>query len=169
MPIGRRDRTVEGEATVPASIEEVWRAWTTKAGAESFFAPRCEIDLRSGGKYEMIFDPEAAPGKRGSEGAVLLAVQPPAMLSFTWNAPPELPEIRTQRTHVTVRLEKLGASETRVTLRHDGWGEGDGWDAAYEHFQRAWKRIVLPRLRYRFEHGPVDWSNPPNLPPARGD
>ncbi|MGB7540068.1 MAG: SRPBCC domain-containing protein [Anaerolineales bacterium] len=159
----KMDRAVEGETIVDAPIEQVWRAWTTMEGAVSFFAPRCAIDLRPGGKYEMLFDPNAAPGKQGSEGVILLAVQPPVMLSFTWNAPPELPEIREQRTHVTVRLEALDSNRTKVTLVHDGWGEGAGWDSAYEYFEQAWKRIVLPRLKYRFEHGPIDWEHPPEL------
>lgn len=162
-PLKNHERVVEGEVTVDASVDEVWRAWTTSEGAETFFAPRCIIDLRPGGKYEMLFDLDAAPGKQGGEGVILLAVQPPRMLSFTWNAPPELPEIRKQRTHVTVFLESLGPTRTRVMLRHDGWGEGAEWDAAYDYFERAWKQIVLPRLKYRFENGPIDWDHPPDL------
>jgi hypothetical protein len=111
----------------------------------------------------MLFDRNAPPGKQGSEGAILLAVQPPVMLSFSWNALPELPEIREQRTHVTVFLESLEPARTKVILRHDGWGKGAGWDAAFEYFERAWKRVVLPRLRYRFEHGSINWEGPPEL------
>jgi uncharacterized protein YndB with AHSA1/START domain len=159
----KMDRAVEGEVVVDAPIEQVWQAWTTREGAETFFAPRCIIDLRPGGKYEMLFDLEAEPGKQGGEGVVLLAIQPPRMLSFSWNAPPELAEIRKQRTHVTVLLESLGPAQTKVMLRHDGWGEGAGWDAAFEYFERAWKRVVLPRLKYRFAAGPVDWDRPPDI------
>jgi uncharacterized protein YndB with AHSA1/START domain len=158
-----RNRAVEGEVVVHAPIKRVWQAWTTHEGAETFFAPQCEIELRPGGKYEMLFDPDAPPGKQGGEGVIVLAVQPPTMLSLTWNAPPELPEIREQRTHVMVVLESLGPARTKVTLRHDGWGEGAGWDAAFKYFDRAWKQIVLPRLKYRFEHGPIDWAHPPDV------
>ena len=157
------DRILEAEILVAAPIDQVWRAWTSAEGAETFFAPRCRIDLRPGGKYEMLFDLDAAPGKQGGEGMIVLAAQPPRMLSFTWNAPPEFPGVRDQRTHVTVLLEAPGPARTRVTLRHDGWGEGAEWDAAYEYFERAWKRIVLPRLKYRFEKGPIDWDHPPDV------
>jgi len=83
------------------------------------------------------------------------------MFSFTWNAPPALPEVRGQRTHVVVRFfpEEEGI---RVTLYHDGWGSGGERDEAFEYFQKAWKEVVLPRLKYRFEHGPVDWDDPPS-------
>jgi uncharacterized protein YndB with AHSA1/START domain len=155
------ERAITGEIVVPAPLAKVWHAWTTKEGAESFFAPRCHIDLKPGGAYEMLFDLEAEPGKQGGEGMVVMAVQPERMLAFTWNAPPHLPGVRGQMTHVVIRFFEAGAGHTRVTLRHDGWGEGGEWDAAFQYFSRAWANVVLPRLKYRFERGPVDWSNPP--------
>jgi uncharacterized protein YndB with AHSA1/START domain len=163
MPRKNQERIIEGEVTVPAGLEPVWRAWTCSEEAETFFAPRCTIDPRPGGKYEMLFDSDAAPGKHGSEGMTVLAIQPRKMLSFTWNAPPEFPGARGQMTHVTVRFIPLDPDHTRVFLRHDGWGEGGEWDAAFEYFVRAWKRIVLPRLKYRFANGPIDWDHPPDL------
>jgi uncharacterized protein YndB with AHSA1/START domain len=166
MSVNNSERTIAGEVTVNAPADQVWLAWTTSEGAETFFAPRCAIEARPGGKYEILFDLEQAPGKQGTEGMTVLAVQPGRMLSFTWNNPPELPDIRDQRTHVTVILEALSPSQTRVVLRHDGWGAGGAWDAAVEYFERAWKRIVLPRLKYRFANGPIDWNNPPDLPPS---
>ena len=156
------ERVITNEINVPAPLAEVWRAWTTKEGAEGFFAPRCNIDLKPGGAYEMLFDLEAERGKQGGEGMVVLAVQPQRMLAFTWNAPPSLPSVRGQMTHVVIRLFETETGETHVTLRHDGWGEGDEWDAAFQYFSRAWADVVLPRLRRRFERGPIDWSDPQN-------
>jgi hypothetical protein len=111
----------------------------------------------------MYFDSEADHGERGGEGMIVMAVQPEVMLSFTWNAPPSLPRVRGHVTHVTVRFYRIGEDQTRVVLRHDGWGEGGEWDDAYMYFEKAWKRVVLPRLMYRFSVGPVDWENPPDL------
>jgi uncharacterized protein YndB with AHSA1/START domain len=169
MESQNQNRILEGEIIVNAPVERVWRAWTVAEEAETFFAPKCAIDLRPGGRYEMLFDLEAAPGDQGGEGVIILAIQPPRMLSFTWNAPPEIPEIRVQRTHVTVRLDAVDSNRTRVMLVHDGWGEGAGWDAAYNYFERAWKRVVLPRLKYRFEHGPLDWDHLPELQQSPSD
>ena len=161
------ERRLSVQVDVPAAREQVWAAWTTEAGARTFFAPACRIDLRPGGAYEMLFDLEAEPGRQGGEGVQLMAVQPMAMLSFTWNAPPELPDVRRQRTHVTVRFDGTDAGATRVRLTHDGWGVGEEWDQAYDYFDRAWRQVVLPRLRFRFEHGPLDWDHlPENLQPA---
>jgi hypothetical protein len=72
------------------------------------------------------------------------------MLSFTWNAPPSLPEIRKQRTHVTVRFYSLGEKQTRVTLDHDGWGRSADWLKTRAYFEKAWGTFVLPNLRKRF-------------------
>ena len=74
-----------------------------------------------------------------------------------------MPEIRKQWTHVVVRFSAVEPARTRVSLKHDGWGEGEDWDEAFAYFSKAWKDIVLPRLRYRFEVGPVDWANPTSL------
>jgi uncharacterized protein YndB with AHSA1/START domain len=160
-------RVIHGEVVVPAPVAEVWQAWTTEEGAESFFAPRCHIDLRPSGAYEMLFDLQAEPGSQGGEGMVIMAVQPPRMLSFTWNAPPSLSAVRGQRTHVVVRLFETETGTTRVTLRHDGWGDGGEWDRAFVYFSRAWNDVVLPRLKHRFEQGPIDWSAPPRLAVGR--
>jgi hypothetical protein len=109
----------------------------------------------------MYFNLNARPGEHGGEGLTILAFQPEQMLSVTWNAPPELAGVRGQRTHVSVRLSALTECRTRVTLRHDGWGEGIEWDRAFAYFERAWGKIVLPRLTHRFLNGPIDWEHPP--------
>lgn len=151
------------QVVISAPISEVWEAWTTEKGAKTFFAPDCRIDLRVGGAYEIYFDPSAPEGERGGEGLTILAIQGEKMLSFTWNAPPSLPEVRGQLTHVSVRFKPAGERTTLLSLEHDGWGEGGQWDQAFEYFTRAWGEVVLPRLQYRFELGPVDWDNPPKL------
>ena len=80
------------------------------------------------------------------------------MISFTWNAPPHLPEARAQRTVVIVRTQPEGDNRTRVTLTHVGWGDGGEWDKAYQYFDGAWGR-VLAQLEKRFADGkPYDWT-----------
>ncbi len=157
------ERALTFDVIVNASLADVWQAWTTKEGCLSFFAPACNIDLRVDGAYEMLFALELEPGQQGGEGVKILAIQPESMLSFTWNAPPNLPTVRFQHTHVVVRLQKLTDTQTRVILHHDGWGTGGEWDKAFDYFQVAWIKHVLPRLQYRFDVGPVDWDNPPQF------
>jgi uncharacterized protein YndB with AHSA1/START domain len=144
------ERAIRGEIIVSGPIADVWTAWTTEAGIKAFLGPESRIELKTMGAYEIYFNPAAAPGEKGSEGCVVLAVDAPRMLSFTWNAPPKFPNIRKQRTHVTVRLKSLGAASTRVTLVQDGWGEGPEWDLVFDYFIKAWLEGVLPALKQHF-------------------
>ncbi|MCW5874969.1 MAG: SRPBCC domain-containing protein [Anaerolineales bacterium] len=148
---------------VKASPEQVWDAWATEQGARSFFAPECKVVAQPGGAYEMYFNMDVAPGLRGGEGMVFLALERPSILSFTWNAPPELMEVREQRTHVTVRLAALEDGRTRVYFCEDGFGVGEHWQKRIEYFRHAWGKVVLPRLAYRFDVGPLDWENMPDV------
>jgi uncharacterized protein YndB with AHSA1/START domain len=154
---GAAERAIDKSVLVPASVDQVWEAWTTRDGIVGFFAPDARIEPRPGGAFEIYIDPLAAPGARGADGMRYLALQPKQMLSFEWNAPPHLPEARAQRTFVVVRLAPVGERETRVTLHHTGWGDGGQWDQAYAYFDRAWGN-VLGNLKKRFEQGPQDWS-----------
>lgn len=151
------ERAIDKRIEVPASLDEVWAAWTTREGIVSFFAPDARVEARVGGPFQIFIDPGAAPGAKGADDMRFLALQPKRMLSFDWNAPPHLPEARAQRTFVIVRLEPLGDQLTRVSLHHTGWGDGGQWDQAYAYFDRAWGN-VLANLKKRFEQGPQDWA-----------
>jgi uncharacterized protein YndB with AHSA1/START domain len=163
---GAEDRLLRADVEIFAPIDSVWAVWTTEAGVRSFFAPGCRIEPRVDGAYEIWFMPSAPAGERGGDSLRVLAFEPNRRLAFTWNAPPSLPAARAQRTMVIVDLLPHGKSRTHVRFTHLGWGEGPDWDAAYNYFDQAWNGVVLPRLVYRFEQGPVDWEHPPELAPV---
>jgi uncharacterized protein YndB with AHSA1/START domain len=152
------ERAIDKEVVVAAPIEAVWQAWTTRAGIRTFFAPDAEIDARVGGAFHIHINPFAEPGMKGADDMRYMALQPPTMLSFDWNAPPSLPEVRAQRTFVVVRLAPVDAKSTRVSLHHTGWGTGGQWDDTYTYFDRAWG-TVLGNLKKSFESGPIDWTD----------
>ena len=151
------NRSIIKEVTISSSIDEAWDAWTTKKGLESFFAPECHVELELWGRYEIFFMPDEEPGKKGAEDNKILAVEPKKMLSFTWDAPVFLPEVREQRTSVVLKFEKMGEDKTRVVMCHTGWGDGDEWDRAFDYFDDAWD-AVLKRFEIRCEIGPIDWG-----------
>ena len=155
-------KTIHSEILIQAPVDVVWRAWTTETGCRRFFAPQCRVELEIGGAYEMLFMPENPAGTRGGEGCTILAIEPQRFFSFTWNAPPNMPEIRRQFTHVSLYFSPE-QENTRLLLHHDGWGTDSAWTAAFAYFEKAWSKVVLPRLQYRFEQGPVDWDNPPTF------
>lgn len=151
------ERAIDKDVVIAATAEQAWAAWTTREGITSFFAPDARVEARVGGPFEIYIDPLAEPGLRGADSMRFMALQAPRMLSFDWNAPPSLPQARAQRTFVVVRLTPVSERETRVTLHHTGWGDGDEWDKAYAYFDRAWGN-VLANLKKRFESGPIDWT-----------
>jgi len=151
------ERSIDKEIVVAASLDDAWAAWTTREGIVSFLAPDAQVDPRVGGAFQIYFNPLGAPGSKGADDMRFMALQPKKMLSFDWNAPPHLPAARAQRTFVVVRFAPLDAKQTRVSLHHTGWGDGDEWDKAYAYFDRAWGN-VLAGMKKRFESGPQDWS-----------
>jgi uncharacterized protein YndB with AHSA1/START domain len=154
------EKAIRKEMPIPAGLEQVWCAWSTLDGVQSFFAPQAKVELAIGGAYEMYFDLAAPPGSRGGEGCRILSYLPPRMLSFSWNAPPRYPTVREVPTWVVVEVEEQGATACQVRLTHLGWRVGGEWDEVYDYFVRAWD-LVLMRLAYRFSTGPVDWEDPP--------
>lgn len=131
-----------------APAADVWWAWTTSEGMASWWARDSWIELRRGGPFELYFLGNKPRGLQGSEDCRILSYVPQEMLSFTWNFPPSIPEIRFEHTWVVLRIAKSGASETRVTLDQLGWQSGPAWRRGYAYFDDAWGS-VLRRLHDR--------------------
>ncbi len=152
-----QEKAIDARITVKAPVAEVFKTWTTSEGIRTFFAPDGNVQLRVDGPFEIFFNPLDQPGRKGADGMRILAFQQDRMLSFTWNAPPSLPEARQQRTVVILRFKPVGDAQTEVTLNHVGWGDGGEWDKAYDYFSKVWPR-VLASLKARFETGPLDFT-----------
>ncbi len=148
-------RIVRVEGDVNAPVSQVWRVFTTTEGAEEFFAQKANIKLAIGGPYEIQFDPNDE--RSGTKGLKILSYAPEEMISFQWNAPPQLPEVRNGGTWVVVEMHPIDAYRTQVSITHLGWKKGPEWDQAYAHFQRGWSEL-MNRLEKRFTDGPIDWG-----------
>jgi len=151
------------EFDIEASVNKVWNTLTTESGLKSFFSSHVDVEFYPGGKFEILFDVEAPIGSQGSEGMIILAMQPEKLLSFTWNSPPILQSLRNQMTTVIIHLEDMG-STTRIIFRNVGYGYSEQWQKSKMYFDNAWGNIVLPRLKYALETGPYDWLSRPELP-----
>lgn len=153
------DVVVAGLVNAPPG--QVWDALTTPEGVSTFFSEHALVERHVGGAYEMYFLPRNPPGLRGGEGVRILAMEPPSRFLITWNAPPHFPMER--RQHTTVQFELLAAEDdaTLVCITQSGWGRGQGWQKVRDYFDSAWK-VILGRLQYRFDEGPVDWRDRPD-------
>src|SRR5262245_66641858 len=64
-------------AGVNAPVADVWKAWTTSEGIESFWAPKApKVEPRAGGAYELWFALAAPEGSRGCDDCKVHSVRP---------------------------------------------------------------------------------------------
>lgn len=145
------ERVLHKSRVIYASLDDVWERWTTSTGLKTFFGVDNRIDLTPGGPYEILFLMDNPLGSQGGEGNQVLSFLPRQMLSFTWNAPPTIPEVRNHehKTWVVIQLEELSAEKVQVTLDHLGWLDGPAWEEAFAYFENAWE-IVLTGLEESF-------------------
>jgi uncharacterized protein YndB with AHSA1/START domain/predicted enzyme related to lactoylglutathione lyase len=139
-------REIVHEVIVPASRAEVWSWWATTEGVTKWLVEAAKIELRPGGAYEVYFLLDRPEGERGSETCRVLSFLPERMLSFTWNAPPNLVETRFEHTWVVVELADA-ADGTRVRVTHTGWpasglAASPQWEATFQYFERAWNGVL---------------------------
>ena len=161
-PAGVADYSrIDSEIVVNASAADAWKCWSTTEGAQSFFAPKCQIEPHPGGAFEIWFMPTAPAGQRGAEDLKVLSALPGEMISFEWSAPPKFAHARPQKTWVVVTFHPLDDSHTRVRLVHLGWDEMKAknpdhvseWNEVRGYFENAWP-MVLGWMKRRFDEGP---------------
>lgn len=151
------DRALAWELAVPATIEEVWRAWTVPEAMTTWAAPGAHVDLRPGGRWEVWFCPECPPGERGSDANRILEIVPGERLVFEAGAPHRFPTVREEKTRFELRLEPVGEHHTLVRGIQTGWKEGEEWDRAFAYLADA-NATWLGWLHRRFTRGPIDWE-----------
>lgn len=130
--------------TVNKSVQDVWTLWTTHEGLKQFFGEDNKIELTIGGAFEIYFLMDNYYGLRGAEGCKVLSFVKEKSLAFSWNAPPQFPDIRNAQhyTWVVVELEAQGDDRTLVTLTHAGWPHNKEWEPVKTYFQNAWDRVM---------------------------
>jgi len=118
-----KPRRIKRQIEIAAPIDAVWGAWET---------------------------PEELLSSVPHRARKVLEARAPNRLSFTWNAPSDIPEVfNGEPTRVDIALRASGRERTRVTLSHSGWKSGAAWDDAFTYFENAWTR-VLEQLIQRF-------------------
>ena len=145
------EKALRFEVVVPGSLDDVWNAFSTKAGMETWLWKEARVEMRPGGDWLVIFSPTA------TAGGTVVSVVPKAQVVIKAMAPEEFPTVRSERTTATFGFESIGPKATRVTLTQTGWKAGAEWDAAYEYLAKG-NAQLLTQLHQRFASGPIDWS-----------
>jgi uncharacterized protein YndB with AHSA1/START domain len=103
------------ERLVPASVEDVFAAWTTPERMAEWLSPvghaEAEADLRVGGTFRVVMADERSRIEHSGE---YLELHPPSRLVFTWVSQYTGPE----PSVVTVELHPHEEG-TRLVLTHD--------------------------------------------------
>ena len=82
------------ERLINKSSNFLYKKWTTKDGLNSFFSKENDIEIKPFGKYEIYFTGDKNIINRGSEGCVVISCLLDKVLSFTWNTPPNVYEVK---------------------------------------------------------------------------
>ena len=167
LPSG--ERVLELSATIPASLEDTWRMFTTSTGYGSWAAPFADIDLRVGGQYETGY---ALGGRAGDPGNIrnrIIALVPLRLVVVRNEQAQasqafDLPTFQTLQT--AIHFTSISERETRVTLQNAGYRSGANYDGVYKFFLVG-NRWVLRQLRERFDKGPTVWPQPTRLEGAK--
>ena len=127
---------VRHEAIVDAPLAEVWAAFTTKEGVESWMVAHGEVDLRVGGKMRTHYDPKGTLGDPNTIENTILSFEPMRMLSIKATKPPENFPFKKaiESMWSVVYFDELGPERTRVTCVGMGYGDDEESRKLREHF-----------------------------------
>jgi uncharacterized protein YndB with AHSA1/START domain len=138
------------EVEVPATVAQVWQAFSTNEGLSTWLTPNATVDLRPGGDWLAHF-PGGSTG-----GGTIVSFVPEKEMVISALAPDQFPHVRAERTRAVFQFESRGNS-TVVRLTQSGWKNGDEWTRAYEYLV-AGNAQLLATLHHRFVTGPLDWK-----------
>jgi len=154
-----KTRVLQHSLVVPASIREIWDAFTTTEGIKTWAVPVASVDFRIGGIWESSYNRNGSIGAPGNIKNRYLSYLPMRMISFqAINAPPtfQYPEVLSEIFSV-IELEELGARSVRVTASMVGFRNSEAHDAVYQFFDSG-NASTLRNLYQRFTNGPTDWN-----------
>ena len=130
-------RSVQSEAVVPGTPEQVWQAIATGPGVSSWFVP-CQIEEQVGGKIVASFGPDM------DSTATVTAWNPPH--SFSAEGSEMSPGSPVMATEWTVEAQFGGTCVVRVV--HSWFAETDEWDGQFESTELGWAAFFRDLVLY---------------------
>ena len=116
---------VSSEAIIDAPQAEVWYAFTSRAGVESWMVAKASIDLRLGGLMRTQYRKESELGDDGTIENTFLSFDAPRMYSMRISKPPATFPFANawKRVWTVVYFDPVETGRTRVTIRMLGYGD----------------------------------------------
>lgn len=139
------------EGVIDASVHEVWKAYTTKEGLESWMAAHANIALKVGGKMRTHYDPKGTLGDSKTIENTILSYEPERMLSVRVSKTPDgfpFPNA-VKNMWTVVYFEALSPLKTRLREVSLGFGDDDESKKMREFFDRG-NAATLAQLQDHF-------------------
>ncbi len=115
------------EFELDAGIDEVWEAFTTTKGIQSWVTPLADIDFRVGGKWRANYNAEGELGDATTIENTILAYDPMRMLSLKATRFPEgFPFVEAAKdTWSVFYFSPVSKSRTKITVVGLGYTDGE--------------------------------------------
>jgi uncharacterized protein YndB with AHSA1/START domain len=139
------------EGLVDAPVSEVWAAFATAEGQESWMVAQAELELKVGGLMRTHYDPKGTIGDAGTIENTIISYDPERMLSIrVTKAPEKFPFPNAVRSMWTViYFEPVGPRSTRVRIVGNGFGSDEESQKMRAFFDRG-NAYTLTKLQERF-------------------
>jgi uncharacterized protein YndB with AHSA1/START domain len=139
------------EGVVAAPVGEVWAAFTTGKGQESWMVAHSEVELKVGGRMRTHYDPKGVLGDAKTIENEIIAYDPERMLSIKVKKFPEgFPFPNAVKSMWTViYFEALSPRTTRVRIVGLGFGDDEESKKMRAFFDRG-NAFTLKKLQERF-------------------
>ena len=144
------DRLVH-EGVVDAPVGEVWAAFTTAEGQESWMVAHSEFELKVGGLMRTHYDPKGTIGDPKTIENTVISYDPGRMLSIRVTKTPEgfpFPNA-VKRMWTVIYFEPAGPRATRVRIVGLGF-DGDEESKKMRAFFDRGNAFTLKKLQERF-------------------
>ena len=145
------DSRLVTEGLVDAPVDQVWAAFTTSEGLESWMTAHARIELKIGGTMRTQYDPKGTVDDAKAIENTILSYEPGVMLSFRVTRPPDgfpFPNA-IKKMWTVVYFTREGEKATRVREVSLGFGADEESKKMREFFDRG-NALTLRELQQRF-------------------
>ncbi len=143
------------KATIAAPPAEVWKAFTTKEGIESWMVAKTEIKLEVGAIWRTSYQKNSTLQGEDTIEQKILSFDPERMLSFrTVKTPKGFPwPAEIAKTWVVIYLQPAGKDKTEVTLTMLGYDKSADSQKMRTFFQQG-NQYTMDELVKKFAPKP---------------
>ncbi|MHA7832001.1 MAG: SRPBCC family protein [Flagellimonas sp.] len=143
------DKVIIESVKLNCNGTEAFHMFTKNKHLENWLTNMADVELKTGGKYELFWEPNN-PEDNSTIGCKVLGFERSNYILFEWKGPVQYKHIMNNirpLTQVLVLFTEVD-SMTKVTLIHSGWRNTDEWEEARQYFVNAWSTALGQLMLY---------------------